>query len=93
LGSLSAAAKAMKMSYRAAWGRIRASEERLGVDLLEKAPSGRGLVLTPAGEKLVHLYALFENRIDTACQEIGLDLFGREPGFGRTPDKGQDETD
>jgi molybdate transport system regulatory protein len=29
-GSLAGAARALKMSYRAAWGRLKASEKRLG---------------------------------------------------------------
>ena len=33
--SLNAAAKKLNMSYRAAWGRLRASEERLGIKLIE----------------------------------------------------------
>lgn len=32
--SLNAAAKKLGMSYRAAWGRLRASEERLGIKLV-----------------------------------------------------------
>ena len=78
LGSLSAAAKAMKMSYRAAWGRIRASEERLGLSLLQKAPVGRSLVLTPAGKKLLDLFGRFEDQIEAACQKKGQELFGRD---------------
>jgi len=33
--SLNAAAKKLNMSYRAAWGRLRASEDRLGIKLIE----------------------------------------------------------
>jgi molybdate transport system regulatory protein len=39
-GSLAGAAKVMDMSYRAAWGRLKASEDRLGLALVE--PGGRG---------------------------------------------------
>jgi len=79
LGSLSAAAKRMKMSYRAAWGRLRASEERLGMDLLEKAPVGRGLVLTPQAKRLLELYRRFDRDIEEMIEERGRELFGAEP--------------
>jgi molybdate transport system regulatory protein len=50
LGSLHAAAKELKMGYRAIWGRIRATEERLGELLLIRTIggiSGGGSKLTP----------------------------------------------
>jgi molybdate transport system regulatory protein len=40
-GSLAGAAQKMGMSYRAAWGRIKASEERLGFALVEHSGQGR----------------------------------------------------
>ena len=43
--SLQAAAKELKMGYRALWGRIKASEERLGKTLVVR--DGRGSKLTP----------------------------------------------
>ena len=46
--SLNAAAKKLNMSYRAAWGRLRASEERLGVKLVESNTSKKGMTLTLA---------------------------------------------
>lgn len=50
-GSLNAAAKALKMSYRAVWMRIRKSEERLGRPLVMR--DGNGSRLTPFGESLM----------------------------------------
>ncbi len=41
-GSLNAAAKALGMSYRAAWGKIKASEEVLGFQLVEQPEGKRG---------------------------------------------------
>jgi molybdate transport system regulatory protein len=58
-GSLSQAAKMMNMSYRAAWGRLKASENRLGLLLTEKdTEHGKkgGLHLTPAGKALLEDY-------------------------------------
>jgi molybdate transport system regulatory protein len=43
--SLQAAAKELKMGYRALWGRIKASEARLGKPLVVR--DGRGSKLTP----------------------------------------------
>lgn len=40
-GSIKKAAKAMGMSYRAAWGKIKASEKALGVQLVEYSEKKR----------------------------------------------------
>lgn len=56
LGSLQAAAKELKMGYRAIWGRIRATEERLGKELLVRTiggNSGGGSQLTPFARMLL----------------------------------------
>ena len=56
LGSLQAAAKELKMGYRAIWGRIRATEERLGEPLLVRTiggSSGGGSQLTPFARMLL----------------------------------------
>jgi len=55
-GSLNRAAKAMGMSYRAAWGRLKASEAMTGEPLVEKSIGQRGFVLTPLGEKLAQAF-------------------------------------
>ncbi|MBW2618675.1 MAG: LysR family transcriptional regulator [Deltaproteobacteria bacterium] len=76
LGSLSAAARKLKMSYRAAWGRVRASERRLGIKLLQRASTGRSLVLTEAGQQLLDQYTQFEKEADRAIDKIGRKIFG-----------------
>ncbi|MFH1033560.1 MAG: LysR family transcriptional regulator [Pseudomonadota bacterium] len=40
-GSLAGAAQKLGMSYRAAWGRIKASEDRMGFSLVEHSGQGR----------------------------------------------------
>ncbi len=48
-GSINRAAHELNMSYRKAWGAVRAMEERLGVKLVERRTGGRdggGAVLT-----------------------------------------------
>lgn len=49
--SLQAAAKELKMSYRAVWMRIRASEKRTGRELVVR--DGKGSRLTPFAENLM----------------------------------------
>ena len=56
-GSLAGAARLLNMSYRAAWGRLKASEERLGFALVEKRGQGRhAMQLTPAARSLMKRY-------------------------------------
>ena len=56
-GSLSRAAKRLNMSYRAAWGKLRASERHLGIKLVEPSAAGRhGMVLTPQGRLILEEY-------------------------------------
>ncbi|GFK93642.1 hypothetical protein NNJEOMEG_01476 [Fundidesulfovibrio magnetotacticus] len=51
-GSLNQAAKAMGMSYRAAWGRLKATEEIVGGGLVEKTRGQRGFALSELGREL-----------------------------------------
>jgi molybdate transport system regulatory protein len=53
-GSLQAAAKELKMNYRAVWMRIRASEKRIGRELVVR--DGKGSRLTPFAENLMKRY-------------------------------------
>ncbi len=55
-GSLNKAAQAMGMSYRAAWGRIKKTEEVLGEPLLEKEGGRKGFTLNEKGKKLVQTF-------------------------------------
>lgn len=56
-GSLAAAARTLGMSYRAAWGRLKASEERLGFDLVVRGPDKRqGMNLTPRAHELLERF-------------------------------------
>ncbi|WP_017755048.1 winged helix-turn-helix domain-containing protein [Calidifontibacillus oryziterrae] len=62
-GSMSQAAALLGMSYRAAWGKITATEERLQLQLVERQPGNRksGTVLTAAGKDLLHRYSQFQH--------------------------------
>ncbi|MCF8024148.1 MAG: LysR family transcriptional regulator [Desulfobacteraceae bacterium] len=66
-GSIHAAAKELKMGYRAVWARIHATEERLGEQLLEKrigGSAGGGSCLTPLAEELVHAFTRLQQDIE-----------------------------
>ena len=61
--SLNAAAKKLRMSYRAAWGRIRASEERLGIKLVEMDSVKHGMHLTNEAKELMDCFDHLERDI------------------------------
>jgi len=68
LASLQAAAKELKMSYRAVWGRIRASEERIGQPLVTR--EGRGSRLTPFAQELMQKYRKMQTLIRQDSDEV-----------------------
>ena len=58
-GSISRAARLLKMTYRKAWGQIKAMEEQLGLPLVEKqagGPGGGGARLTAEARDLLSKY-------------------------------------
>ena len=67
--SLSAAAKKLKMSYRAAWGRLRASEDRLGIPLVELTDNRQGMRLTEEARKLKNTFVELEKRMNGLLEE------------------------
>lgn len=63
LGSLSAAAKAVGLSYKGAWDAVEQMTQRAGEPLVERSAGGRGgghTRLTPRGEQLVRNYELLQ---------------------------------
>jgi molybdate transport system regulatory protein len=79
LGSMNKAAKEMKMSYRAVWGRIKSTEERMGSKILMTNPGGgkkRGSVLTPAGTRLLEKYRTLKRRIVENADREFKEIFG-----------------
>jgi len=72
--SLNAAAKKLGMSYRAAWGRLRASEERLGVKLVESDTAKKGMTLTPAAKGLLDKFQRLEKDADAYLQKTSREL-------------------
>ena len=72
-GSLNAAAKELKMSYRAVWGKIKVTEEALGKPLLIKSQGGSaggGSTLTPFAHKLMERYLALSRIIYTHADEL-----------------------
>ena len=67
--SLSAAAKKLRMSYRAAWGRLKASEERLGIKLVEMDNVRQGMHLTDEAKKLMNCFEELEQDIARLLNE------------------------
>ncbi len=78
-GSISRAANLLKMTYRKAWGQIKAMEEQLGLALVEKqagGPGGGGARLTPEARVLLSKYLRLaqgiEEEVDRRFREIFL---------------------
>src|SRR3990172_12491067 len=72
LGSIRQAALEMGMSYRAAWGKIKATEEGLGIKLLERTIGGKaggGAVLTEEAKRLIGAYEEFRQGLDELVNE------------------------
>ncbi|MDD2390187.1 MAG: LysR family transcriptional regulator [Desulfobacterales bacterium] len=75
LGSLNKAAKKMGMSYRAAWGKIKATERELGVELITKSPDSRGFGLTPFGYQLLDDFDRWHREIESIALEKAKTVF------------------
>ncbi len=87
-GSITAAAKEINISYRKAWGYIRAMEERLGMKLIERRTGGKdggGAVLTDAAREFLERYALMEHGIREIVDEKFRGVFGPNAEMEKRP--------
>ncbi len=76
-GSLKVAAEKMGISYRGAWGKIKATEDIMGEKLIMKASNKEGYHLTEFGQKWMDEYkALYEDVLDYA-RKRKLELLSR----------------
>ena len=76
-GSLRQAATEMKMSYRAAWGKLKAAEESIGKPLVQKVKGkGQRYELTPVGRQLARQFLQLQNDIETFAKTKAQDIFG-----------------
>lgn len=80
LGSISAAAKSMKMSYRQAWGLVKAMNEHSPSPLVERSTGGKGgggATLTPTGVAAIELYETalqnFDHYLQTQSETLSLE--------------------
>lgn len=72
-GSIHAAAKELKMSYRGVWARIKATEERLGRTLLITSiggASGGGSKLTPFALELMDQFRKAQAELNRHADDI-----------------------
>lgn len=74
-GSISRAAKAMKMSYRAAWDAVDAMNAAWGLPLVASGPAGSRL--TPDAERLIDAYQKAEARHAAFMEKLAQDLPAR----------------
>ncbi|MBP7341527.1 MAG: LysR family transcriptional regulator [Smithellaceae bacterium] len=66
--SLNAAAKKLEMSYRAAWGRLKASEERMGMKLVETGAKEKSMQLTDQARALIDRFDRLEKDVEKLLQ-------------------------
>jgi molybdate transport system regulatory protein len=81
LGSIQSAAKELKMSYRAIWGRIRATEDRLGERLLVRnigGSSGGGSELTVFAKMLMEQFRQLHKCVEYQSDELFDKSFGTQ---------------
>ena len=62
--SLNAAAKKLEMSYRAAWGRLKASEERMGMKLVDVGVRDKSMQLTPKARAIIDRFEKLEKDVE-----------------------------
>jgi molybdate transport system regulatory protein len=78
-GSINRAAQEVDISFRKAWGYIKAMEERLGVKLVERQTGGRnggGALLTDEARALLKKYEALEKGIQEIVDEKFRKVFG-----------------
>jgi molybdate transport system regulatory protein len=71
-GSMKQAAALLGMSYRAAWGKVTTTEERLQLQLVERSQGNRrsGTTLTPAGRELLRHFSLFQQEAEKNIDKL-----------------------
>lgn len=72
--SLNAAAKKLEMSYRAAWGRLKASEERLGMKLVDIGGHDKAMQLTAQARALIKRFEKLEKDVDELLHKADQDF-------------------
>lgn len=71
-GSILQATRKLGLSYRGAWGKINATEDRLGFKLLDRQTGGKnsGATLTPEGKRILEAYRHFRQDCTQAIDNL-----------------------
>jgi molybdate transport system regulatory protein len=72
--SLNAAAKELGMSYRAAWGRLKASEERMENKLVKTGIKEKSLQLTPQARAIIKRFEKLEKDVENILHKADQDF-------------------
>lgn len=72
--SLNAAAKKLEMSYRAAWGRLKASQDRLGIKLVEIDVDNKGMQLTGRAKAIINRFEKLEKDVEALLTSANNDF-------------------
>ncbi len=72
--SLNAAAKKLEMSYRAAWGRLKASEERMGMKLVDTGVHDKSMQLTEQARAIIKRFEKLEKDVEKLLHEADQDF-------------------
>ena len=78
-GSINRAAQEVDISFRKAWGHIKAMEERMGVKLVDRQTGGRnggGTALTEDARKFLKKYELLEKGLQEIVNKRFKSIFG-----------------
>lgn len=74
-GSLKRAAENMGMSYRAAWGKIRKTEDILGYKLIVKTGKNRRYQLSERGKELTDKFRFWLDKVEQEALKEARELF------------------
>ncbi|HBI47398.1 MAG TPA: molybdenum-binding protein [Smithella sp.] len=72
--SLNAAAKKLGMSYRAAWGRLKASEERMEMKLVEIGVKDKSMQLTQKARAIIDRFEKLEKDVENLLHTADKDF-------------------
>jgi len=89
-GSILGAARALGMSYRAVWGKIKSTEERVGQPILQKQTGGvhgGGSTLTPFGRTLIERYKQLEDLTRSSADTFFGSIFAADNIWENSPGK------
>ena len=73
-GSINQTAKIMKMSYKAVWGKIKATEDHMKTKLVA-ADRQEGSYLTKEGKELLKKYQIMKEKCLEADEKVFSDIF------------------